>query len=46
MPMHVVHIEAEQPLRDILASGFKAIEPGINVHLFARTDMIIVLRQG
>jgi hypothetical protein len=38
MPMHLAPVEEEQPLRDILAFGFRAFEPGIKLHQFGTAD--------
>jgi hypothetical protein len=40
--MHLVHVDDEQPLRDILAFGFMAFDPGIKLHQFATADTCAV----
>lgn len=38
MPTHVVHLEDDGPLRDILKVALKAAEPQINLHQFISGD--------
>jgi DNA-binding response OmpR family regulator len=37
-PIHVVHVEDERPLRDILGIAFRAAEPGITLKQFNSGD--------
>lgn len=36
--MHVVHLEDDAPLREILRAAFQAADPNINLHQFINSD--------
>jgi hypothetical protein len=38
MPIHIVHVEDEKVLRNILAIAFRAAEPDIQLHQFVSAD--------
>ena len=38
MSIHVVHVEDDRPLKDILRSVFKATDPKIDLHQFTSAD--------
>ena len=45
MSIHVVHVEDDRPLKDILRSVFKATDPKINLHQFTTADEAVVYIQ-
>lgn len=48
MHRHLIHVEDDKPLRDLLAIGLKALEPEINLHQFSSADEALpyIMAQG
>lgn len=41
MPLHLVHVEDDRPLKNILALALKELEPGINLQQFDSGDQAL-----